>query len=57
MDPGVAHSLARTFFWSECILWKEELEGRRVTVSLAERDLIVNTDAVKRYLAGDSSEQ
>ncbi|KAK0253756.1 hypothetical protein LTR35_018352, partial [Friedmanniomyces endolithicus] len=35
----------------------EELEGRRVTVSLAERDLIVNTDAVKRYLAGDSSEQ
>ncbi|KAK0269072.1 hypothetical protein LTS00_017388 [Friedmanniomyces endolithicus] len=57
MDPGVAHSLGRMFSWSECILWKEELEGRRLTVSLAERDLIVNTDAVKRYLAGDSSEQ
>jgi pimeloyl-ACP methyl ester carboxylesterase len=51
MDMGVAHSLARHFFWSENVLWKEALEGRDVTVSLAGRDLIVNTEAVGRYLA------
>lgn len=56
MDMGVAHSLARHFFWSENVLWKEALEGRDVTVSLAGRDLIVNTEAVGRYLAEGSEE-
>jgi len=49
-DIGVAHTLGRRFFWSENILWKEDLEGLRTTVSLASRDLIVNTRAVGRYL-------
>ncbi|KAI9821181.1 MAG: hypothetical protein M1827_003915 [Pycnora praestabilis] len=52
-DMGVAHTLSRHFFWSENILWRHDLEGRRVTVSLAGRDLIVNTDAVGRYLTGN----
>ena len=56
MDVGVANSLARHFFWSENVLWKESLEGRDVTVCLAERDLIVNTEAVGRYLAEGSEE-
>lgn len=56
MDMGVAHSLARHFFWSENVLWKESLEGRDVTVSLAGRDLIVNTEAVGRYLAEGSED-
>ncbi|KFZ12024.1 hypothetical protein V501_04422 [Pseudogymnoascus sp. VKM F-4519 (FW-2642)] len=56
MDMGVAHSLARHFFWSENVLWKEALEGRDVTVSLAGRDLIVNTEAVGRYLAEGSED-
>jgi hypothetical protein len=50
---GVAHTLARHFFWSENLLWKEECAGRDVTVSLAGVDLIVNTEAVGRYLVGD----
>ncbi|KXT03339.1 hypothetical protein AC578_3945 [Pseudocercospora eumusae] len=56
-DPGVAHTLARRFFWSENVLWLDDLSplmrkyGMRVTVSLAGRDLIVKTDAVGRYLA------
>lgn len=55
-DPGVAHSLGRRFFWSENVMWKEDAkdlvkDGRRVTVSLSGRDLIVNTEAVGRYLA------
>lgn len=29
------------------------MDGRQVTVSLASRDLIVNTEAVGRYLAQD----
>ena len=47
----------RCFFWSENILWKDDMRGRQVTVSLAEKDLIVDTEAVGRYLAGDQSEK
>ncbi|KAG8528578.1 uncharacterized protein KY384_006265 [Bacidia gigantensis] len=52
-DPGVAHTLARQFFWAENILWREDLHGRKVTVVLCGKDLIVDTEAVGRYL-GDS---
>ncbi|RAL61879.1 hypothetical protein DID88_002942 [Monilinia fructigena] len=50
LDPGVSHTLSRKFFWNENVLWKEDFEGRKVTASLAGRDLIVDTDAVGRYL-------
>lgn len=55
-DPGVAHTLGRRFFWSENVLWLEDLmplvqRGMRVSVSLAGRDLIVDTKAVAKYLA------
>ena len=63
-DMGVAHSLARRFFWSQNIVWKEDLgleeeneeEGRNVTVVLSGKDLIVDTDAVRRYLTASFSE-
>lgn len=51
MDMGVSHTLSRHFFWNENILWKKDLKGRRVTVSLGGRDLIVNTEAVGKYLS------
>lgn len=51
MDMGVSHTLARRFFWNENVLWKRDLGGRKVTVSLGGRDLIVNTEAVARYLS------
>lgn len=56
LDPGVAHTLGRRFFWSENILWLEDLMplvrgGMKVSVSLSGRDLIVNTEAVATYLA------
>ena len=57
-DLGVAHTLGRRFFWSENILWKEDLglkdenddEGRNVTVVLCGKDLIVDAPTVRRYL-------
>ena len=49
-DAGVAHTLARHFFWAENVLWKEDLGGRKVSVALSGRDLIVDTRAVGRYL-------
>jgi pimeloyl-ACP methyl ester carboxylesterase len=52
MDIGVAHTLARNFFWAENILWKEDLGARDVTVSLGGRDLIVDTEAVGKYISG-----
>jgi pimeloyl-ACP methyl ester carboxylesterase len=54
MDTNVAHTLGRCFFWAENILWKEEISGRRATVALMGRDLIMNTDSVGRYLCNDS---
>ncbi|KAK0310132.1 hypothetical protein LTR82_014955 [Friedmanniomyces endolithicus] len=54
-DPGVAHTLGRHFFWSENVLWRDHImgmvdEGMKITVSLASRDLIVDTKAVGAYL-------
>lgn len=56
MDMGVSHSLSRCFFWSENVLWKHDIGDRAITVSLAERDLIVNTKAVGSYLATHNGE-
>jgi pimeloyl-ACP methyl ester carboxylesterase len=52
-DIMVAHTLARHFFWMQNILWKEDLQDRNVTVVLSGKDLIVNTEAVGRYLSED----
>ena len=49
-DMCVAQTLARHFFWLQNIMWKEDVEGRNVTVILSGKDLIVNTLAVGRYL-------
>ncbi|KAF4630681.1 hypothetical protein G7Y89_g7452 [Cudoniella acicularis] len=51
MDMGVSHTLSRHFFWNENVLWKQDLKGRKTTVSLSGRDLIVDTEAVGRYLS------
>jgi pimeloyl-ACP methyl ester carboxylesterase len=61
-DIGVAHTLARRFFWSENIIWKEDLGleveqwegGRKVTVVFGGKDILVDTNTVGRYLVGAS---
>lgn len=56
-DIGVAHTLARRFFWNENIIWKEDFGAERdLAVVLSGRDLIVNTKAVKGYLTTPASE-
>jgi pimeloyl-ACP methyl ester carboxylesterase len=52
LDMMVAHTLARHFFWAHNLLWKEDLRGHDVTVSLGGRDLIVDTETVGKYLNG-----
>ncbi|RMZ76871.1 hypothetical protein DV738_g4674, partial [Chaetothyriales sp. CBS 135597] len=49
-DIGVAHTLFRTFFWSENILWKEDVLNHRCIVFLGEKDSIVNANKVLAYL-------
>lgn len=55
-DPQIAHTIGRHFFWSENILWRDQIEhlvvnhGMRLTASLASEDLIVNANAVRAYL-------
>lgn len=51
-DMFVAHTLSRRFFWSENILWKNEIQQRPVTVVLCGKDIIVDTETVGRYLSG-----
>lgn len=54
-DLGVSHTLARHFFWSESILWKEDIGDRNLTVSLSGRDQVVDTESVGGYMASDSA--
>ncbi|KAM0714777.1 hypothetical protein Q7P37_009241 [Cladosporium fusiforme] len=61
-DPGVAHALGQRFFWSQKVMWKNDVDnlirdGKRLTVSLAGKDLIVNYEAVKRYLVYSGTNQ
>lgn len=54
MDMMTSHTLSRHFYWSEYVLWKEDIAHIPTTVVLAGKDLIVNTDAVWKYLAGSN---
>ena len=49
-DMGAAHTLTRRMFWSDNVLWKEEIEGRRMTVVLSQNDIIVDAESVGKYL-------
>ncbi|CAK4030328.1 hypothetical protein AC579_4856 [Lecanosticta acicola] len=62
-DPQIAHTLGRHFFWSESVLWRDQIDhlvenhNMRLTASLSSDDLIVNTKAVRSYLTdGDLPE-
>lgn len=54
-DPDIARALSRHFFWSECILWREDVRARRVAVVLSGRDQIVDAPEVWRYLTDDAA--
>lgn len=54
---GVAHTLSRQFFWSENILWKEDLIKHQATVFLCEKDSIINAPQVCAYLQGIEEQQ
>lgn len=49
-DMMISHTLARHFFWSEYILWKDDIPNLPLTVTLSGKDLIVPKEAVWRYL-------
>ncbi|EJF60429.1 hypothetical protein DICSQDRAFT_63022 [Dichomitus squalens LYAD-421 SS1] len=56
-DPDIARTLARHFFWTENILWKEDVAGRDVVVVLSELDQIVDAREVRRYLTDDEADE
>ena len=51
---GIAHALARHFFWTENILWKEELDGLPSAVVLASQDSVLDAKEVWKYLTGST---
>ena len=54
-DAMVSHTIARRFFWSEYILWKEDVENLPLTVTLSGQDIIVPAHPVWQYLTNGSS--
>jgi len=52
-DADISRTLSRHFFWTENILWKEDLRGRNVGVVLSGEDQISNTEDVRNYLTGE----
>jgi hypothetical protein len=46
----VAHTLFRTFFWSENILWKQDIADKRVSIFLGGRDQIIDAKQIRMYL-------
>lgn len=51
----ISHTLARRFFWSEYILWKDDIrKDLPLTVVLSAKDLIVPTKEVWQYLTESS---
>jgi hypothetical protein len=62
MDMMVSHTLARRFFWSERVMWIDDVFGAdqgsadglggrpKMLVSLAGRDCVIGAGAVWRYL-------
>jgi pimeloyl-ACP methyl ester carboxylesterase len=55
-DPDIARTLGRYFFWSECILWKEDLAGKNISIVLSEMDQIVDANSVRKYLTGSEDQ-
>ncbi|KZT69894.1 hypothetical protein DAEQUDRAFT_668977 [Daedalea quercina L-15889] len=51
-DPDIARALSRHFFWSENLLWKEDLGRCETAVVLCGQDQIVDSTEVLRYLTG-----
>ena len=56
-DPDVSRTLSRHFFWTENILWKEDLQDKIVAVVLSGQDQVVNTEAVRKYLTEEDEER
>lgn len=60
-DPQIAHTLGRHFFWTENILWRDQVDGLieryglRVTASISSADLIVSAKAVRAYLESNTT--
>lgn len=51
-DPDIARTLGRHFFWSEIVLWKEDVIGKKLAVVLSEEDQIIDAKSVREYLTG-----
>ena len=55
-DMMISHTLARRFFWSQYILWKEDIADFPLTATLSGQDIIVPTQAVWNYLTLSTAE-
>ncbi|KZT10375.1 uncharacterized protein LAESUDRAFT_810033 [Laetiporus sulphureus 93-53] len=56
-DPDTSRAIQRNFFLTENALWKDDLDGRKYTVVLGGKDLLLNTKEIRRYFTGEEGEQ
>jgi len=49
---GISYTLFRRFFWTDNVLWKEDIRDHRASVVLAGRDIVIDTKTIGAYLTG-----
>lgn len=56
-DSDTSRALGRHVFWTETVLWKEDLQGMRTAVVLSGGDDIIEPEYVRKYLTGQDEPQ
>lgn len=57
VDPDIERALRRHFFWTENVLFRDDLIGENVAVVLSGEDQVVPSSEVWRYLTGRRSKK
>lgn len=54
-ELGTAHAITRRFDWSQMVMWKDEIQNRKVTLVLSGKDIIFSAERLGCYLTSDPS--
>ncbi|KZT12076.1 uncharacterized protein LAESUDRAFT_733939 [Laetiporus sulphureus 93-53] len=55
-DPDISRVVSRNMFLMDNSLWKDELDGRKVTVAIGGQDLLLDAKKAREYLTGEKGE-
>lgn len=55
-DMGAAHAVTRRFVWTENVLWKHEMVGRKFAFVLSGKDIILDAGRCRKHLLHGQAE-